>query len=68
MIKITNDNYVLKRLFPKKDIVSLSEIIYQLETLYFENGKMIEKLPDYVIKEIDEDIYDNYEDMRLTNE
>ena len=51
MIKITDDNYVCKRLFPNRDIVSLSEIIYQLETLYFENGKMIEKLPDYIIKE-----------------
>lgn len=67
MIRITEDNYVLKRLFPNKDIVSLNEVIYELETLYFEKASMIDKLPEYVIDGIEEEI-DMYEDLRLRSD
>lgn len=67
MIRITEDNYVLKRLFPNKDIVSLNEVIYELETLYFEKASMVDKLPEYVIDGIEEEI-DMYEDLRLRSD
>lgn len=67
MIRITEDNYVLKRLFPNKDIVSLNEVIYELETLYFEKASMIDKLPEYVIDGVEEEI-DMYEDLRLRSD
>lgn len=67
MIRITEDNYVLKKLFPNKDIVSLNEVIYELETLYFEKASMIDKLPEYVIDGVEEEI-DMYEDLRLRSD
>lgn len=67
MIRITEDNYVLKKLFPNKDIVSLNEVIYELETLYFEKASMIDKVPEYVIDGVEEEI-DMYEDLRLRSD
>lgn len=67
MIRITEDNYVLKKLFPNKDIVSLNEVIYELETLYFEKASMIDKLPEYVIDGVEEEI-GMYEDLRLRSD